>query len=210
MRLKFVSAVALGTLLFGNVLAENFVAGKDYGELPAREPTSSGDKVEILEFFSYACPHCANLEPHLQAWAAGEASNNVRLRRIPIAWNKGMEPFARVFYAADLLDAPEEAHAAMFKLIHEDKPAQLSLPIIADVFARHGVDREAFIARFGSDEVSELVEKSKELTRRYRVTGVPTLIIGGFYTVGIPRDGDFDRMFAVTDYLVAKSGENNT
>jgi len=209
-RLKFVSAVALGTLLVGNVLAENFVAGKDYGELNAREPTSAGDKVEVLEFFSYVCPHCATLEPHLQTWATGDVGGNIELRRIPVAWNQGMEPFARVFYAADLLGASEEAHAAMFKLLHEDKPPQLSLPIIADVFARHGLDREAFIAKFGSDEVSQLVEQSKELTRRYRVTGVPTLIVDGFYTVGIPRDGDFDRMFAITDYLVAKSDDSSS
>jgi hypothetical protein len=47
------------------------------------------------------------------------------------------------------------------------------------------------------------------MTRRYRVSGVPVLIVDGFYTVGIPGNGDFDRMFAITDYLVEQAADGS-
>ena len=50
-------------------------------------------------------------------------------------------------------------------------------------------------------------QEAKEMTRRYRITGVPTLVIDGKYTVGIPRGSDFERMFAVTDHLVTEAAE---
>ena len=30
---------------------------------------AAGTKIEVLEFFSYACPHCSAFEPTLEAWA---------------------------------------------------------------------------------------------------------------------------------------------
>ena len=38
--------------------------GKHYERINPAQPTTSGDKVEVVEVFSYACVHCANFEPH--------------------------------------------------------------------------------------------------------------------------------------------------
>ncbi len=211
MGFKLISVLAVSAMLagIGPAAADSFTLGEDYGQLDARQPVSTSDKVEVIEFFSYGCPHCADLEPHLSEWASGIDTGKVELVKVPVAWNRGMESFARVYYAADMLDASEEAHAAMFDLLHGEKPQQLTLPLIADTFARHGVDRDAFLRNFESEEVTEKVRQSKEMTRRYRVSGVPVLIVDGFYTVGIPGGGDFDRMFAVTDYLVEQAAEGS-
>jgi thiol:disulfide interchange protein DsbA len=186
---------------------ERFVAGEDYGELAKPQPTAGGDKVEVIEFFSYGCPHCAHLEPHIMEWAASPAADGVALVRVPVAWNQGMESLARVYYAAEAGGASEEAHSAVFKLLHEDKPAELTLPVIAGVLGKHGVDEGAFMRSFQSDEVTEQVNTAKEMTRRYRISGVPTLIVDGRYTVGIPEGGDFERMFEITDFLVAGAAD---
>ena len=206
-RLKVLGFLSVLLLAPGMGSAASFEAGEDYGELPTPQPTAGGDKVEVIEFFSYGCPHCSNLEPHLAEWAASPAADDVALVRVPVAWNQGMESLARVYYAAELAGASEEAHAAVFELLHEDKPAELTLPMIADVLARHGVDKDAFMAGFQGAEVTQRVEKAKDMTKRYRISGVPTLIVDGRYTVGIPRGGDFERMFEITDHLVAKSSE---
>ena len=204
---KVLLRAAFGVLIAAQAWA--IEEGIEYTELAKPQATESGDKVEVIEFFSYGCPHCADLEPHLREWAGGVDTGKVELVKVPVAWNRGMESFARVYYAADMLDASDEAHAAMFDLLHGDKPQQLTLPIIADTFAQHGVDKDAFLREFESEAVTQKVRQAQEMTRRYRVSGVPVLIVDGFYTVGIPGNGDFDRMFAITDYLVEQAAEGS-
>ena len=206
-RLRILGLMSLMLLVPGIGSAENFTAGEDYGELETPQPTTAGDKVEVIEFFSYGCSHCSNLEPHVMEWATSPAATGVEFVRVPVAWNAGMESFARVYYAAEAAGASDEAHAAVFKLLHEDKPAELTLPVIADTLAGHGVDKSAFMQSFQSPEVTEGVNVSKEMTKRYRISGVPTLVIDGRYTVGIPQGNDFEHMFEVTDHLVGQSAE---
>ena len=45
-------------------------AGFDYQVLAMAQPKETRAKVEIIEFFSYRCPHCFHLEPSLKAWSA--------------------------------------------------------------------------------------------------------------------------------------------
>ena len=206
-RLTIWAGAILLMLMPGIGAAEGFIAGKDFNELAEPQPTPDGDKIQVIEFFSFGCGHCANLEPHLVDWAASPAASGVVLERVPVAWNQGMEGLARVHYAAKMAGASEGAHAAVFKLMHEDKPANLNLEMIADVLADHGVDKAQFIQHFQSAAVTEKVNAAKDMTRRYKITGVPTLVVDGRYTVQIPAGGDFDRMFAVTDHLVAESAD---
>jgi len=188
-------------------LADEYVEGKDYLPLESPQPTATGDKVEVIEFFSYGCPHCAHFEPVLEEWLKSGKPENVAFRRVPVAWNQGFEAFARVYYAAEMLDAPTEADAALFHLLHEEKPPQLTLQMIADLFAKYGVDRDAFMQNFAGDEVTAKVNQAKALTRSYRVGGVPTLIVDGRYEVPSPAGGDFERMLAVADYLAEKAAD---
>ena len=48
-------------------------------------PTTAGDKVEVIEFFSYGCSHCSNLEPHVMEWATSPAATGVEFVRVPVA-----------------------------------------------------------------------------------------------------------------------------
>jgi thiol:disulfide interchange protein DsbA len=189
------------------VLADDYVEGTDYVPLASPQPTSAGDKVEVIEFFSYGCPHCAHFEPVLEEWLKSGKPDNVEFRRVPVAWNQGFEAFARVYYAAQMLDAPAEADVAIFHLLHEEKPPQLTLETIADVFAKYGVNKGTFMKNFAGEEVTAKVDQAKAMTRTYRVTGVPTLIVDGAYEVPSVAGGDFKRMLDVTDYLAEKAGD---
>ena len=41
---------------------------KDYKLLSPSQPTHSGKKIEVMEFFFYGCSHCFHLHPALSAW----------------------------------------------------------------------------------------------------------------------------------------------
>jgi thiol:disulfide interchange protein DsbA len=200
-------AIVIAALWVSTATAGDYVEGKDFVTLGSAQPTSTGDKVEVIEFFSYGCPHCAHFEPVLDEWLDSGKPDNVQFRRVPVAWNKGFEAFARVYYAAQMLDAPDEAGVAIFHLLHEEKPPQLTLEDIADLYAKFGVDRNRFMENFASEAVTDKVVQAKQLTRQYRVAAVPTLIVDGAYQVPSPAGGDFKRMLDIADYLAAKSAE---
>lgn len=197
----------LATLSAHGSDAGDFVEGKDYIPLERPQPSATGDKVEVIEFFSYGCPHCAHFEPVLEGWLKSGKPENVEFRRVPVAWNQGFEAFARVYYAAHMNGATAEADEAIFHLIHEEKPPQLTLETIADVLAKYGVDKEAFIQAFGGEAVTARVNDAKALTRAYRVTGVPMLVVDGRYQVPTQAGADFQRMLDTADYLAGKTAK---
>ena len=55
--------------------------GREYLRLKNPQPKETGKKIEVIEFFSYGCPHCADLEPILQNWMKTMPAD-VQLRRI--------------------------------------------------------------------------------------------------------------------------------
>jgi len=58
------AALAMALFITGAVFAQAraVTAGKDYLELSPPQSTDTGDKIEVLEFFWYRCPHCYALE----------------------------------------------------------------------------------------------------------------------------------------------------
>ena len=73
-----------GATTFGPAAAQGTgpVEGKDFTRVDAPQPPAVPGKVEVLEFFSYACPHCSSFEPMLETWAK-QLPADVSLRRVP-------------------------------------------------------------------------------------------------------------------------------
>ena len=40
----------------------------DYRLLPQPQSVQTGERVEVIDFFFYACPYCNELAPHLDRW----------------------------------------------------------------------------------------------------------------------------------------------
>ena len=47
---------------------EGFEEGVKFKRIANPQPTSTADKIEVLELFWYGCPHCYTLEPEIEAW----------------------------------------------------------------------------------------------------------------------------------------------
>jgi len=93
--------------------------GKNYFVIDPPQPTASGDKVEVLEVFSYACPHCAHFQPYAdqlkQSLPAGAAFGYM-----PAIFNPSWEPYARAYYTAESLGVVDQTHQALFDALHRD------------------------------------------------------------------------------------------
>ncbi|MCK4587775.1 MAG: hypothetical protein KAU29_10545, partial [Gammaproteobacteria bacterium] len=62
--------------------AATYNAGEHYEVISPAQPTSSKDKIEVVEMFWYGCPHCFRLEPFVERWLKRKPAN-VKFVRMP-------------------------------------------------------------------------------------------------------------------------------
>jgi thiol:disulfide interchange protein DsbA len=178
--------------------------GTDYEILPTPQPTFAQGKIEVAEVFSYACIHCAQFQPVVDAWLP-KLSKDVRYEYVPAVFNDMWEHFARAYFAAKVLGIQPKTHDAVFKAVHVDHTIKSpDLGDIADWYATQGVDRTKFLDTMNSFGVNAMVNHAKQFSLRTGISGTPTIIIAGKYRVNVTQDRGFSGMLATTDYLLAR------
>jgi len=183
--------------------ADNFTEGKEYTKLSRAQPTSSGDKIEVVELFWYGCPHCYHLEPFIEDWLKSKP-DDVEFVRLPAILGANWELLAKAYYTAELLGVLDKTHRALFDEIHEKNNKMKDESALRAFFMQHGVTAADFDRTFNSFAVNVKINNSSLMTRRYAITGVPTLIVNGKYSTGPSLTNGNEQVMAVVDYLVAK------
>jgi thiol:disulfide interchange protein DsbA len=190
-------------LLSGPLAAAEYSEGKQYLRLSDPQPTSAADKIEVVELFWYGCPHCYDLEPHIQQWLETKPDDVVFVR-LPAVLGQRWELLAKAFFTAELLGVQDKVHPALFHAIHDKKQKFNDEAAVQDLFREQGVPAEEFRNTFGSFAVSVKLNNAKLMTRRYAITGVPTLIVNGKFSTGGRQAGSNASIIKVVDYLVAQ------
>jgi thiol:disulfide interchange protein DsbA len=181
------------------------IEGKNFVRLTQPVATNVGpDKIEVIEFFWYGCPHCNAFEPALDAWAKKLPVDAV-FHRVPVAFRP--EPFVahqRIFYALESMGLVQSMHRKVFYAIHHDhmrldKPEEISA-----FMAQSGVDTVAFMKAYGSFSTQTKLRQADQLVNGYMIDGVPALgVHGRFYTSG-PLAGDNEKSLVVADVLMQR------
>lgn len=197
--------VAVLSLLCGVAQGDTFEVGVNYDLLPIRVETADPNRIEVVEVFSYGCPHCFDFEPTIEAWRAKQPAD-VQFRRVPAVFREDWKILAQAFYAAEALGVTEKVNRPIFEAIHIKGLNPGDPAVLAAVFKESaGVDGEEFLKVLNSFGVRSKVQQADAQGRMYRLAGVPTLIVDGKYTVYGQNvvGGNADRL-SVVDYLVAK------
>jgi thiol:disulfide interchange protein DsbA len=191
----------------GSPTTGRFELGVHYLRLSPTQPTSSNpDQVEVAEVFWYGCPHCYELDPLLEQWRT-RTPDFVNFVRVPAVWNPTLQLHARAFYTAEALGKGEEMHTEFFREIHERRNGLETEAEIQELFGRFDVDAAAFKAAFDSFAVQAKLQRADELSRRYRIQSVPTIIVNGKYTTDGPMAGSYEDLLVLVDDLVAAERE---
>ncbi|HEU4604557.1 MAG TPA: thiol:disulfide interchange protein DsbA/DsbL [Steroidobacteraceae bacterium] len=178
------------------------VQGRDYSLIVPVQPTDNADKVDVIEFFSYGCPHCAAFNPSVTTWAAKLPSNAV-FTRVPVSFGRPQwGQLARTYYTLQSMGLVEKLDAALFTAIHQEHQNLFDEDSIVAWVAAHGVDAAKFRAEFNSFSVTTKATRAEQLARNYKVSGVPTLAIDGKYTV---MGQNFDEMLRNASAVVEKA-----
>jgi thiol:disulfide interchange protein DsbA len=92
--------------------------GGDYTEIVPALVADTPDKTEVIEFFSYACPHCNELNPILNQWVA-KLPADVAFRKVAVGFNiLFYQLTAKLFYTLDAMGESKRLDEAVFKAIH--------------------------------------------------------------------------------------------
>lgn len=205
MKLTLRISLAVASLVFaGLALAQPFEAGKHYTVIETPVATKTGtDKVELVEVFSYACPHCQRFHPHISEWVENSMPEEVLYRRVPAAFNPTYQTFAQAYVTADILGVADETHGPMFSAIHEERRRFRNTDDLLTFYNEFGVDKEAFKSTAESFAVVTRLNQEVKDVSRYGVRGTPSLIVNGKYLVSANQDvPTHPQMIAVAKYLI--------
>jgi len=163
--------------------AKQWVEGSDYAVIDPPVATSTGDKVEIVEVFSYACPHCAHFQPYADELKS-QLPGNAQFVLVPAVFNPSWEPFARAFYTAQTLGLVDKTHQALFDAIHRDHLPLNTIDALANFYGGYGTAPASFLGTANSFIIDAKMSHAAELVRSYGVEATPTLVVNGKYRVG--------------------------
>lgn len=195
------SATVLALLAAGALThAAELQEGKDYRRLEKPQPVETGKKVEVIEFFSFSCPHCKDMEPILTPWVKN-LPPDVQFRRIPAQFSPPWTGTAKVWYTLEGL-GEERLAPEVFSAIHnqnvrldQDKP-------FFDWAAARGLDRKKVEDMYNSFAVGGKVARSKTLVQTYNVQSVPVFVVDGKYTTDTGQPKRHEDTPALLDKLI--------
>jgi thiol:disulfide interchange protein DsbA len=194
----------LAALAFTLVSAAELVEGKEYFRLKVPQPVETGQKIEVIEFFSYGCPHCNDLEPYLDAWLAKQPPD-VQFRRVPVMFQQRWEALARVYYTLEAMGVEVRLSPEVFKAIHVNNVPLWQDKAFFDWAATKGLDRNKVADIYGSFAVTSKFNRAKSLAGTYNVQSVPTMVIDGKFITASDRVGTHAALPGAIDVLVAKA-----
>ena len=137
-------------LVAGAAMTANAQTGYEVLKTPQR--TANPDKVEVVEFFWYGCPHCFRFEPFIQDWKKTKPDNVEFINAAP-PLNPAWKVHSQAFYAAQVLGVLDQFHEQMFNAIHVDKKPMRKPKDVGKLVDSLGLDGKKFLKTMKSFNV---------------------------------------------------------
>lgn len=185
------------------------VEGTDYRLVAQAQRTLTPDKIEVVEFFSYACPHCAVFYPLVAQWLTRQGKD-VSFRRVPVGFNRAeWINLQRAFYALQTSGDFDKLDGPLFHAIHEEHQRLFDQGSIAEWVGKNGGNPEKFAGAYGSFGVNNQTVQADKMAEDYGIDSVPTIAIDGKYVaMADPAKGEAQylaELLGHADMLIAKA-----
>jgi len=185
--------------------AADLVEGVDYKKL-SPQATDTGDKIEVLEFFWYGCPHCSTFEPYIKAWKKTKPANVV-FTRVPAIFRPDWEVQARAYYALSNMGVIENMHLKIFDELIKKKRRLNTKELMTAFVVKNGVDEKKFLNEYNSFAVDGMVRKAKKKQTAYQIQGVPSVAVNGKYLTSGSMSGSYENMINVINSLIKRESK---
>ena len=182
---------------------------KDFRPVTPAQPVENSNKVEVLEFFQYTCPHCMSYEPVLEGWRK-RLPADAEYRRIPISWDQSNLPHVRIYYTLEALGKVNELHTKVFRAVQLERRPMLKPDEIADFMASNGIDRKQWLDAYNSFSVGARANRAGQVWRAYKIDGTPAMAVDGKWVTAPSMVGSREGSLTVLDYLVQRARSERT
>jgi len=195
---------AIVAMMIAATVRADLVEGKEYSRMKVPHAVESGKKIEVIEFFSYGCPHCNDLEPYLQTWFK-TIPPDVQFRRVPVMFQDRWKGLAKVYYTLEAMGEDVRLSPEVFKAVHVTGTPLYQDKAFFDWAASKGLDRAKVIETYNSFGVDSKLKRAMVVAQEYNVQAVPTVVVDGKFVTLSDRVGGHAAMPAAIDALVAKA-----
>lgn len=142
-------------------------------------------EVTVVEFFDYHCGYCKHLMPDIAKLLAEDKNVRVLFREFPILSPDSISA-SRAALAVYRI-APDkyfDYHQALMK-----SNGKFDEKLLLDTAKSLGVNAAKLKAEMGKKEISDMLDKTRELAESIGITGTPALIIGdNLFPGALPYD----------------------
>ena len=200
-RREFVAGLAALGAVLASPLSVQAAGGPEFTPVVPAQPVEDASKIEVLEFFSYGCPHCYEFSPVLGLWAS-KLPTDIVLRKVPVSFGRAAwGNLSRLYYALEVTGDVARLESDIFKAVHAERQNLFDEKGAADWVAKKGLDVKKFSDAFNSFGVMSKVKRADQMAQAFKISGVPALAVDGKYLVG---GKDFAETLAITDKLISK------
>lgn len=158
--------------------AANFVPQEGKQFITINQPATV-DK-EVIEFFSFYCPHCANFQQEYKIPQAIQEKMPQGTQFVKYHVNflgRASEDLTRAWALAMATNSTELVEDALFNAAQANKINSMS--DIRKIFLDKGITAEQFDNGINSFAVNGLVNKQVKALEQYQVRGVPAFFVNG-------------------------------
>ena len=198
------AAASLGLGMTRIANAQGPITSQDYQ--PVATPvamTAPAGQVDVVEFFSYACPHCNEFEPTLEAWLKKKPAG-IHFHRYPVRFLQNAVNFQPMYYALEAMDLVDAMQQKVFDAVHKERQRLDKPEDIAAFMAKNGVDAKRFMALFTSFGIRTKVQQGNQMMETFGVDSVPAIVVGGQYMTSPGVAKGEERTTQVVEFLAAK------
>lgn len=168
------------------------------------------EKKEVLEFFSFWCPHCFNFEPIVKNMKT-KLADDVEFKKVHVNFmgftSAAIQDDAtKAMMVARELKKSDELNQAIFKYIHVSRSAITGLKDLKNIFVVNGVEPAEFDKMISSFGVKSRLNMNNKSVQQYRkhVSSVPNFIVNGKYQATFTREMNQDDMVDLIVFLSNK------
>ncbi|HMX16901.1 MAG TPA: thiol:disulfide interchange protein DsbA/DsbL [Rhodocyclaceae bacterium] len=199
-------ALAAAVILSGPAAAQaQLQEGRDFVTLSPAQPVDAKGKVEVIEFFSYACPHCNDFDPILDKWIK-RLPKDVEVRKVPVTFKRAAwANLAKLYYALDTIGETGRLHAKVFEAFHAKNVNLGDEKTAMDWALTQGVDMKKFQEAWNGFGMAGRVANGQAMAEAYKIGGVPTLAVAGRYVVVGKAATTYEDLLRIADALIQRA-----
>ncbi|MGL4724650.1 MAG: thiol:disulfide interchange protein DsbA [Scandinavium sp.] len=187
---KILLALA-GMILAFSASAAQITEGKQYTTL---EKPVAGEP-QVLEFFSFYCPHCYQFEQvlHVSDTVKKKLPEGTKMTKYHVEFLGPLgKELTQAWAVAIALGVEDKITSPMFEAVQKTQTVQ-TVADIRQVFIDAGVKAEEYDAAWNSFVVKSLVAQEEKAAADLQLQGVPAMYVNGKYQVN-PQGMDTSNM----------------